>query len=247
MSGNYSVNVPKLKGRENYDDWAFAAENFMILEDVDVTSTTELTEAENRKARAKIVMTIDPSLFVHIKTEVTVQDLWAILKSLFDDSCFTRKITLLRNLISIRLESCDSMTSYDNQLVETTQRLKGTGFEINDEWIGSLLLARLPDRYSTMIMAIEHSGLKISANAIKTKLLDMSSDFEVESEGALIAHAQKRHPQAQPQTKSGSSRNEMFPSPVSGNVNTFQKKQIRCYHCKKSGYFKINQDDCVEY
>lgn len=236
MSGNYSVNVPKLKGRENYDDWAFAAENFMILEGVDVTSTTGLTEAENKKARAKIIMTIDPSLFVHIKTEATVQDLWAKLKSLFDDSGFTRKITLLRNLISIRLESCDSMTSYVNQLVETAQRLKGTGFEINDEWIGSLLLAGLPERFSPMIMAIEHSGLKISADAIKTKLLDMSSDFEVKQEGALIAHGQKRHLQMQVQTKNGSSKNETQPSPVSGNVN--QKKQIRCYHCKKIGHFK---------
>lgn len=249
-SGNYSVNVPKLKGRENYDDWAFAAENFMILEGVDVTSAAGLSEADNKKARAKIIMTIDPSLFVHIKTEATVQDLWAKLKSLFDDRGFTRKITLLRSLISIRLESCDSMTSYVNQIVETAQRLKGTGFEINDEWIGSLLLAGLPERFSPMIMAIEHSGLKISADAIKTKLMDMSSEFEVKSEGALIAHCrQKRHLQAH----SGSSKNEMNEMnqlPVSGNVNvsTTQKKQIRCYHCKKIGHFKsqcrlLNKDN----
>lgn len=238
MSGNYAVNVPKLKGRENYDDWAFAVENFMILEGVDVTSATELSDTENKKARAKIIMTIDPSLFVHIKTEATVQDLWTKLKSLFDDSGFTRKITLLRNLISIRLESCDGMTSYVNQLVETAQRLKGTGFEINDEWIGSLLLAGLPERFSPMIMAIEHSGLKISADSIKTKLLDMSSDFEVRSDGALIAHAPKRHLQARSQTSNGSSRNDKQKSSVIGNDITTPKKQIRCYHCKKIGHFK---------
>lgn len=239
MSGNYAVNVPKLKGRENYDDWAFAVENFMILEGVDVTCVKGLLDAENKKARAKLIMTIDPSLFVHIKTEATVQDLWAKLKSLFDDSGFTRKITLLRSLISIRLESCDSMTAYVNQLVETAQRLKGTGFEINDEWIGSLLLAGLPERFSPMIMAIEHSGLKISADAIKTKLLDMSSEFEVKSESALIAHSQKRYQQKARQTSSGNSRNETQTSSVSGNNNTtYPKKQIRCYHCKKVGHYK---------
>lgn len=32
MSANYFVNVPKLKGRENYEDWAFVVKNFLVLE-----------------------------------------------------------------------------------------------------------------------------------------------------------------------------------------------------------------------
>lgn len=32
MKSNYVVSVPKLKGRENYNEWAFAAENCLILE-----------------------------------------------------------------------------------------------------------------------------------------------------------------------------------------------------------------------
>jgi hypothetical protein len=49
MSGNYSVNVPKLRGRENYDDWAFAVENFLILEGVDLSSEQALDEQNDRK------------------------------------------------------------------------------------------------------------------------------------------------------------------------------------------------------
>ncbi|KAG5899044.1 hypothetical protein JTB14_000068 [Gonioctena quinquepunctata] len=33
------------------------------------------------------------------------------------------------------------MASYVNQIVETGQKSRGTGFKIDDEWIGSLLLA----------------------------------------------------------------------------------------------------------
>ncbi|CAH2100506.1 unnamed protein product [Euphydryas editha] len=33
MATNYLVNVPKQKGRENYNEWTFAAENFLNLED----------------------------------------------------------------------------------------------------------------------------------------------------------------------------------------------------------------------
>jgi len=37
--------------------------------------------------------------------------------------------------------------------------LRGTGFNIDDEWIGSLFLIGLPEKFSSMIMAIEHSGI----------------------------------------------------------------------------------------
>jgi hypothetical protein len=244
MSGNYSVNVPKLRGRENYDDWAFAVENFLILEGVDLSSEQALDEQNDRKARAKMIMTIDPSLYVHIKGEITVRSVWNKLKSLFDDSGFTRKISLLRNLISIRLETCDSMTSYITQLVETAQKLKGTGFKINDEWIGSLMLAGLPEKFSP-IMAIEHSGMKISADAIKTKLLDMGTDFEVKSEGAFIArNSHKRfggnsknyYHSKHHGGSNGGNETQSQPS-VSTDVNK-TAKIIRCYKCKQIGHYK---------
>jgi hypothetical protein len=76
------------------------------LEGVDLSSEQALDEQNDRKARAKMIMTVDPSLYVHIKGEITVRSVWNKLKSLFDDSGFTRKISLLRNLISIRLETC---------------------------------------------------------------------------------------------------------------------------------------------
>ncbi|XP_072933025.1 uncharacterized protein [Epargyreus clarus] len=197
-SGSYLVNVPKLKGRENYDDWAFAARNFLILEGIDIDAIpVDLSESEDRKAKAKLIMTIDPKLYVHIKNETKVKNLWQKLQKLFDDSGFTRKINLLRSLISIRLDNCESMTSYVSQIVETAQRLKGTGFEINEEWIGSLLLAGLPEKFAPMIMAIEHSGIAINSDVIKTKLLDMSSEVgDHESEVALLSkHKSKKEKQ----------------------------------------------------
>lgn len=73
----------------------------------------------------------------------------------FDDSGFTRRISLLGNLISIRLDNSSFMTSYVTQIIETGQKLCGTGFAINNECIGSLLLAGIPEKFSAMIMAIE--------------------------------------------------------------------------------------------
>ncbi|KAL3290574.1 hypothetical protein HHI36_024094 [Cryptolaemus montrouzieri] len=56
------------------------------------------------------------------------------------------------------------------------------------EWIRSLLLDGLLDKYSPMIMAIEHSGIAISADFIKMKLLDMEPvDGSGGSSGCVFA------------------------------------------------------------
>ena len=147
----------------------------------------------DRKARAGLILTMDSSLFVHIEESKTSKELWTELEALFDDSGFSRRIALLRHLISIGLESCEKeagttkelwtelealfddsgfsrriallrhlisigLESCENvtRMVDTSQRLSGTGFKINDEWVGSLLLAGLPERFMPMIMAIEH-------------------------------------------------------------------------------------------
>lgn len=149
-ANNYVDSVPKLLGRENYGDWAFAAENLFIIDNLkSCIDGSETDDTKIAKARAKLVLTIDASLYVHIRdtATTTAKDLWDKLKSLFDDTGFARRIGLLRSLISMRLEDCDSMTSYDvNSLVETAQKLRGTGFKIDEEWIGSLLLAGLSEK-----------------------------------------------------------------------------------------------------
>lgn len=79
------------------------------------------------------------------------------------------------------------MTSYITQIIETGQKLCGTGFAITDEWIGSLLLAGLSDKFKPMIKAIEHSGIEIIADVIKTKLMDMSDNVGgTEQESAIL-------------------------------------------------------------
>ncbi|XP_026475639.1 uncharacterized protein LOC113380719 [Ctenocephalides felis] len=193
MSSGYLVNVPKLKGRETYDDWAFAAENFLILEDlaeciVEPKHEAEIDVIKDKKARAKLILTLDTSLYVYVKETKTSAQLWSKLKAMYSDSGFTRRINLLRTLISTRLINCESTSSYVNQIIETGQRLRGTGFNIDDEWIGSLLLAGLPEKFSPMIMAIEYSGIAITTDTIKTKLLDIGNDVAVNNdESAFVA------------------------------------------------------------
>lgn len=232
MSTNYLVNVPKLKGRENYTEWCFAAENFLILENMEhciKPVAGKITEAaDDARTKAKLILTIDSSLYVHIKDVKTSLELWNKLRALFDDSGFSRRISLLRNLISIRLENCSSMTSYVTQLVETGQKLSGTGFQISDEWIGCLLLAGLTEKYSPMIMAIEHSGIAITTDAIKTKLMDLEENNNGDASGAFASFRKNKFGST---GRGGTIDNRHSQTSKS-------KKLPRCYRCKQTGHYR---------
>ena len=198
-------------------------------------SEKEIKSTDDEKTKAKLIMTIDPSLYVHVKNVKSSKELWEKLKQLFDDNGFSRRISLLRNLISIRRENCSSMTSYVTQIIDTAQKLSGTGFEINDMWTGSLLLAGLPDRFSPMIMAIEHSGIPITSDSIKTKLLDMdsASQDECEVSGAFAVRS-KYKGKHNTNNLSMTGKHDVGSTGLSkSNV-----KQVKCYRCKQVGHYK---------
>lgn len=71
MASNYFVSIPKLKGRENYSEWCFAAVNFFVLEGMLNCIKCEadqpaITAEIDAKTRAKLILTIYPSIYVHI-------------------------------------------------------------------------------------------------------------------------------------------------------------------------------------
>ncbi|KAG5861345.1 hypothetical protein JTB14_016694 [Gonioctena quinquepunctata] len=225
-SNNYLANVPKLQGRENYEEWSFAMENFLVLEGL--SKCIDGTETENElvaKAKAKVVLSLNPSLYVHVKEATTAKEVWDTLKDLYENKGFTRKISLLRNLISLRLENCSSMAEYVNQVIETSQKLSRTGLKLDTSLVGSLLLAGLPDRFAPMVMALEHSGIGITTDTIKSKLLDMQLDGGTNSTGGAFA------------IKVG---NQKYKCQINRNKNDSRNKNkddIICYRCKQPGHF----------
>ncbi|KAG5866933.1 hypothetical protein JTB14_019780 [Gonioctena quinquepunctata] len=70
MAVNFLSSVPKLKGRENYSDWSFAVQNMLVLDDLKTClDGSETSKTKDEKAKAKIILTIDPSLFVHLTVD----------------------------------------------------------------------------------------------------------------------------------------------------------------------------------
>jgi len=84
-------------------------------------------------------------------------------------------------------------------------------FTVSDEWIGTLLLAGLSEEYRPMIMGIESSGMTITADAIKTKILQDIKD-----------------------AKTGKNTNHQSAFFAKKNKKTINS---RCYNCNNRSHF----------
>lgn len=145
---------------------------------------TEEDASELKKAKNILALSVDSSVYVHIQTAKTALEIWTTFQRLYEDKGLARKIGLLRQLISIRLEESEGMENYIEKILNTSNKLSGIGFAISEEWLGAILLACLTEEFRPLIMEIESSGVEIKSDAIiyYKKLLDNKVEKHNENE-----------------------------------------------------------------
>lgn len=209
------LQIEKLKGSENYHTWAFAVKNILILKGYETFIETETVAAddESKKSACKAILclSVEKHIYVHIQTCDTPKKTWNALKDLYEDKGLSRKISLLRNLISTRLEESENMQSYIDDIKTHSAKLTGIGFALSDEWLAAILLAGLTDEYRPFIMGFEASGAKLKSDVIVSKLLDG-------------------------QTNTDSRANALFSRGKPKSTDTKQKTKVKCAFCKKKGH-----------
>lgn len=169
---NALTQVEKLVGSENWSTWCFALRAQFELDDLWSCIEGTCTDAtKETKARCRLILAIHKDLYVFVQEAVTAKEIYNKLKNLFQDSGLDRRIGLLRKLCSIQMTDCNSVEHYVSEVVSTAQKLNGIGFNVSDEWVSSILLKGLPSEYNSMIMSMGSSGKVLTADAVKSKLL----------------------------------------------------------------------------
>lgn len=157
--------IEKLVGRSNYRSWKFAVRTYLEHEDLwECVEGTENDAKKIKRACAKIALSVDKINYVHVENTTTAKEARDNLKAAFEDTGLTRKVGLLRTLVTTRLESSSSVEEYINTIITTAHQLSEAGLKVEDVWVGTLLLAGLPDEYKPMIMGLESSGVTISGD-----------------------------------------------------------------------------------
>lgn len=217
-SSNPLVMIEKLTGRENYSTWRFAVKTYLQHEDlwdcVEPAPGESVDSKRDIKAKSKIILLVDSVNYVHIQDAKSAKEVWDCLASAFDDSGLTRRVGLLRDLCTTNLTGCLNVEEYVSKIMTTAHKLRNIGFKVDDEWLGTLLLSGLPETYKPMIIAIESSGMKISADSVKSKILQDVKICENDTSAFAANHKYKNK----------------------GNKKQ-PKRGPRCYNCNKYGHF----------
>lgn len=165
--------IEKLRGRENYSTWAFAMRMILIREGTwnAVNDDAGVSEDIKLRALATICLSLESYNYSLVQDAANAKEAWKKLEAAFQDSGLTRKIGLLRKFTSVRLVNCSSVESYVDELMTTSHKLATIGFKVDDSWLAAILLMGLPDQYEPMIMGLEASGVALTADAVKAKIL----------------------------------------------------------------------------
>lgn len=167
--------IEKLKGRENFDTWKVAAKSYLTIrglwEIIDKEISPEESPNSNARAISEITLIIESSLYNYIEDSDNASVVWNSLLKAFDDSGVARKVTILNQLVSVRLTQYKNMEKYINAILLYWNKTKVAGFRIDEDVIASLMLGGLPDEYRAMILGIENSGQELTVDYVKTVLL----------------------------------------------------------------------------
>jgi hypothetical protein len=111
------------------------------------------------------------------------------------------------------------MEEYVYQIISYSNRLNAVKLKVDDEWIGTFLLADLTPEYDPLIMSITSSDKPLSGDEIKVKLLleySMKNNNVKKTRDDIVAMSSKF------QNK---------------NRNARDQKTKNCFNCNKPGHF----------
>jgi gag-polypeptide of LTR copia-type/Zinc knuckle len=179
--------IEKLAGSSNYHSWSFEMKNLLKVKKLfKYISQEAVNDEKSSECAAIISLCVEKSMFVYIRNLDSPKQIWETLQSRFEEKGLTRKIGLLRNLISTRLNG-GGMETYLNSITDLANKLSGIGFKIDDEWLAAIMLAGLDDSYKPFIMGLEAAGGDITPDNIASKLIDTAVEENSASQTALLA------------------------------------------------------------
>lgn len=218
----------RLKGRENYSFWKIGARAHLTTKgyfDCVLTEKQASANAEEttryEKALAELTLLVDVSVYSHLEECDTAKKAWENLKEAFEDRGAVRKVTLLKQWVTLKLDECSSMQEYITKSLQFRSKIKAAGMKIDEELAGTLMLVGLSNDFRPMVMSVESMEKEITVDYVKNLLTQEVDNEAIESERVLAAN----HNKAASYYK--------------------KKKDIKCFECGGS-HFKRNCPDLKE-
>jgi hypothetical protein len=175
MATNMLPTIEKLEGRKNYSTWKTQMRYYLSHEELwDFTSIRPDTAANKRRdarALSKLGLLVQPQCLVYFEDAETTMDAWNALQSAYEGKGVNRSCMLLGKLFDVKIKNFNNMENYVTKVLKIAQEIGSTGKALDDDLIATLLLRGLMPEYKPMRLALENSGVELTTDYIKIKLL----------------------------------------------------------------------------
>lgn len=168
------VSFEKLRGRENFDTWRISAKSYLVISGYwSCTQATPASDASDAivekhlKALSELTLLIEPSCYSYITGEENAKEACDSIVEAFSDSGIGRKVSLLQQWVSTKLQDCATTEEYVNKMTNLWCKVKSVGFKIDEDVAASLMLGGLPSIYKPTILGIENSKEKLTVDYVK--------------------------------------------------------------------------------
>lgn len=173
--------IAKLKGHENYISWRSKIQLYLACEGLKScieVPATEIDPNKLRMARAILILSCEPSTYVHIQNCRSALDVWETLEKLYKNIGLSQEIKAFRRLISIRMEYGEDMEDYVKKFKNIVSGLICSDTVITDEIKNYSLLTGLNKDYENLILHVGLDQVKKSTDCMGQKMLEIAAISE---------------------------------------------------------------------
>lgn len=217
---------------ENYETWKIQMECLLIKVDnwkyVSGKCTRPTSDAEEQtnwdyadeKARADIILNIEPSQLMPIRDCKTSMSLWEKLSKIYRPTGIARKVQLMDQLLICKMSEDDDCKEFLLKFFGIVTNLRDLDIKIDEQMLSIMMLNALPSSFNSFAVAIKTRDELPSLEILRIKIEEESaSRISVSNNPTdFVSTANVR-----------SSRKET-PTP---KYTYYNKK---CYICKKPGH-----------
>lgn len=102
--------------------------------------TTEKWETEDSKAKADIILSINPSKLKQVKGCTTLRQVWLKLQKIYQSKGPARKATLLEQLTLHKMTEGEDVREHLTKFFDTVDKLSKMKIQINQDLLAIMLL-----------------------------------------------------------------------------------------------------------
>lgn len=190
----------KLLSKNNYDTWSMQVEALLTKNDLwefvngNSTIPAEGDAARNtwlnmdKKAKADLILSIQPSELKQIRGCETSRDVWLKLQCIYASKGPARKATLLKQLMLQRLDEGGDIKDHIARFFDVVDKLESMNVQINGDLLTIMLLYSLPSTFENFRCAIESRDELPTVEVLKVKIIEEYA-ARAQTSGNVVAMA----------------------------------------------------------